>query len=211
MVGKGMTETLIDPSAQRTLHEIIEGDGDTSGKVGVTKDTAGLTPRMRAFVYAFAANGHDRMAAYRVAYTCESMSASSISTNASKVLAHPAIQKRLAIMAQRVGDAQEVTLGEIVGKCREIFAGAMSEGKYSAGVGAVRLMAQVGGYVITKQHIEIAGDIRLMGDGELLAAIKDKASRLGTADKDKASRLGTAGLIDISPDSVEEVEDESSD
>lgn len=96
------------------------------------------------------------------------------------------------IVAERISDlkaeaavqaAQEfnVTIEEVVGKARSTYAAATAMGNHSAAVSATRLLAQIGGLLIEREHVAITyvEEIRAMSDETLARTLRSKLSEVG--------------------------------
>ena len=137
-----------------------------------------LTPKQQKFLDVYLKSGN-ASEAYRQAYDAKSMSAQAIHTEASKLLQHPAITRRLGVVKERAIEKAAVSVESLLSELEEARQLAKGKENSSVMVQATLGKAKVGGFIVDKKEIGGPGEFALLSDEELDARINHTLSVLG--------------------------------
>jgi hypothetical protein len=135
-----------------------------------------LSPRKQAFAVAYLET-RDGVAAYRQAFPSASVARvaeAEVAERAERLLAAHDVQAAIREGGALVVGSDTVERAEVIRRARDIFECSIAEGSLSAGVQAVRLLAQIGGFLSGDAPPGPESKAAAQSDAELVAALAQR-------------------------------------
>ncbi len=146
-----------------------------------------LPPKQEAFAHAFIATEGNATAAYRQAYSADSMSQGTIEVEASRLANHPKVSLRIVELLEDAFAAESLTPEWVIRKLREEAQDDGPGSSHSARVRALENLAKFQGMLVDRQDVSVAHSIETpsldaLTDAEIDALLDSVAARRKTVE-----------------------------
>jgi phage terminase small subunit len=132
------------------------------------KPSRTCTPKQETFCLVYIETGN-ACEAYRRAYDCESMGATTIKREAARLLDNPTIATTLTALRAPVIEAAQITLASHLNDLADLRDRAAGAGLYSAAIAAEIARGKAAGVYVEKSEWALAGSIQTITRIELVS------------------------------------------